>query len=226
MKARLALALLLAVLAACFLPLVAFAQSSAPPAPAYKACIWKSLWTPMGTGTEWVRGVSEVDKVKVAWWGYWCPQDDGTWGVTTQRCVVGRGCLDAGTLTGILDTAARSADPIAALQVARAQATMSVLPSEQVAWDAAEIDLLAALHKIRPPESIWKVAPNPSSTTTPPTRPMFSAADPAKQVSERATVGATCNCAKPVPKGTQTLCPLAPVNGSTPSTNLTACVKQ
>lgn len=60
-----------------------------------------------------------------------------------------------------------------------------------------------------PKPRVWKVAPNPSSTSTPPTRPMW---DPAgtKQVAERATVGALCDCSTKVAKSTQTLCPLSP----------------
>lgn len=72
----------------------------------------------------------------------------------------------------------------------------------------------------------WRVAPNPSSTTTPPTRPMFSAQDVTKTVSERAIVGSLCDCAAPVPKGTQTLCVLRKTaTFPAPTTNLTACVR-
>lgn len=189
-------------------------------------CIWKSPWTPGATGTEWAHDVTVFGGVKVAWWVYWCPQPDGSWSPVTQRCVVGRGCLDPDALTKILDTAARSLDPVAALRQARDQFTVPVLPSELGAWDMAESDMLAAAIKLKPASAVWRVAPNPASTTTPPTRPMFSAADPSKQVAERATVGATCNCSAPVVKGTQTLCPLAATPaGPAPTTNLTACTK-
>lgn len=70
----------------------------------------------------------------------------------------------------------------------------------------------------------WRVAPNPSSTTVPPTRPMWDAAG-LKQVTERAYVDDICNCASPVIKGTQTLCPLRQLGDLPPTTNITACVR-
>lgn len=91
------------------------AQAPAP-APGNEGCIWRSVWTPAGTGTEWAHGTTEVDGVRVGWWTWWCPRPDGTWRHMLQRCVVGRACLDVSTLTGILDTAARSADPLQALR--------------------------------------------------------------------------------------------------------------
>lgn len=201
------------------------AQTTAPPAA--KDCVWKSIWTPFGTGTEWAHNVTEFGGTKVAWWVYWCPQPDGSWSPVTQRCVVGRGCMDPRALSQVLDTAARSADPVAALRQARDQFTLPPLPGELGAWDMAESDMLAAAIKLKPATTVWKVAPNPASTTVPPTRPMFSAADPSKQVAERATVGATCNCRAPVAKGTQTLCPLAATTvAPAPTTNLTSCTKQ
>lgn len=71
------------------------------------------------------------------------------------------------------------------------------------------------------PAAEWIVAPNPQSTATPPTRPMWDATG-AKAVTQRATVGAACNCATPVLKGTQTLCQLVAPAGP----NLTACVRK
>lgn len=105
--------------------------------------------------------------------------------------------------------------------------------SEQV-WNAPEAQqaraaLEAALQAERaagtvPKPRPWRVAPNPASTTTPPTRPMW---DPtgAKQVSERAYVGDLCNCQAPVLKSSQVLCPLRKLGDLPPTANVTACVK-
>jgi hypothetical protein len=72
------------------------------------------------------------------------------------------------------------------------------------------------------PPAVWLVAPNIASTTTPPSRPMWSP-DGTKAMTTRAVVGAECACpATPLVKNTQTLCPLA-VGGSP---NLAYCVKQ
>lgn len=76
-----------------------------------------------------------------------------------------------------------------------------------------------------PPLKFWRVAANPLSASTPPTRPMFDATG-AKGVAERAIVGSLCNCSTPVVKGTQTLCPLRQFGDLAPTTNVTACVRQ
>lgn len=202
-------------------------QAPPPPAPAASAppvakkeCIHKSYWTPFGSGTEWVRGTRDGGAVKVSWWGYWCPEVDGTWGAVMMQCVEGRTCVSAAVLSAELDTAARSSDPVASFQAARARLASPVLEAEKATWSAARADLIAALERIKPAVALWVVAPNPSSTTTPPTRPMFLLADPSKQVTQRATVGARCDCSKPVLKNTLTLCPLA---GTVDP--LTACVR-
>jgi len=106
--------------------------------------------------------------------------------------------------------------------------------SEQV-WNSPEaqgarVALEAALQAERaagtiPKPRLWRVAPNPSSTTTPPTRPMWDPAG-AKQVTERAYVGELCNCKAPVLKGTQVLCPLRQLGDLPPTANITACARE
>lgn len=138
--------LLLAVLA-----IAANAQSPQP-----DDCIWRSHWTPFGTGSEQVYGVSEADGVRVAWWGHWCPRADGTWRQVGQRCVIGRACMDVASLTSLLDTAARSADPLQALRDARARLDVAPLPSEQAAWDLALRDVTAAAARVRPEQAVYR----------------------------------------------------------------------
>jgi hypothetical protein len=52
----------------------------------------------------------------------------------------------------------------------------------------------------------WVVAPNAASTSIPPTRPMWAPPDGVKALTERATVGYSCDCTTVVQKGAQTLC--------------------
>lgn len=174
---------------------VAKAQVQTPAQSAAKDCIWKSLWTPFGTGTEWVRTLTEFGGVKVAGWVYWCPQDNGTWSPVIHRCVVGRGCMDPAALSSMLDTAARSADPLAALVEARKAFTMPVLPSEQAAWDLAEGELVQAAAKIRPPDQAYIVA---TATASDGTRPAYPFANGVRSTiaSGRATSGQPCQPSK------------------------------
>lgn len=72
---------------------------------------------------------------------------------------------------------------------------------------------------------LWRVAPNPQSTTVPPTRPMWNP-EATAQVSERAYVDDLCDCAAPILKGTQTLCPLRKLGDIEPTKNRAACVQK
>lgn len=163
-------------------------------APGDEGCIWRSVWTPAGTGTEWAHGVTELDGVRVGWWTWWCPRPDGTWRHMLQRCVVGRACLDVSTLTGVLDTAARSADPLQALRDARAQFTVPVLPGEAEAWERAGLDAAAAAAAILPrPAYVVDVPTSPDGT-----RPAYPVANGARGTTAigRALSGQPCDPAK------------------------------
>lgn len=113
-------------------------------------------------------------------------------------------------------------------QIAAAKSLMAASAKAPTgAYVAPYNDLTArmqALMKKSAPRQVWRVQPNPLSTSVPATRPMFSAADPSKTVAERAYVGDLCTCAAPVIKGTQKLCPLRQLGDLPPTTNLTACV--
>ena len=110
--------------------------------------------------------------------------------------------------------------PLAALRDAMQRHKADPLPAEAGDYRFALEVAYNAILPLKPASVSWRVAPNPQSTTTPPTRPMWLP-DGSKQVAERATVGQPCDCSKPLVKGTQTLCPLA----SKPAGNVTACVK-
>ena len=161
----------------------------------YEACLFKSLWTPFGTGTEWVRGSSTAEGVTVAWWGWWCPQSGGQWGYTLQRCVVGRACLDPAAISAELDTAARSVNPLQALLAARERLTVPVLPAEKAAWDLAEWDAVGALAPIRPPSTAYVVGPATSADGTRPAYP-FANGVRGTTSSGRAAAGQPCDPAK------------------------------
>lgn len=115
-------------------------------------------------------------------------------------------------------------------QVAAARALMaSSAKAPAGAYVAPYNDLTSRMHslmKTSVPRQLWRVQPNPLSTTVPATRPMFSAADPSKTVVERAYVGDLCLCTTPVIKGTQKLCPLRQLGDLPPTANLTACVPE
>ena len=78
---------------------------------ALPTCIHKSVWTPFGTGSDWVHDTSAPVKatgVRVSWWGWWCPTADGNWTAYVHMCVEGRTCLTATQVTIELDTAMRT----------------------------------------------------------------------------------------------------------------------
>ena len=95
----------------------------------------------------------------------------------------------------------------------------TVASARQEMADAIKAEVSAGTVPV-PPR--WRVAPNPSSTTIPPTRPMWDSAV-AKSVTERAYVGDLCDCSTKVAKGTQTLCTLRPFGDLPPTSNRTAC---
>lgn len=157
-------------------------------------------------------------------WAYW-------FGFDGDRVLVRKRVIMPGGITAEVEAKA-----IAWSKGDAAAADLPKTPPSAAIWNdprtaAARRELEAALAAEikagtipRPPG--WSVAPNASSTTTPPTRPMFDAAG-AKQVKTRAVVGDRCDCSSlKVEKGRQTLCPLAPlVPGQGPTESITACVK-
>lgn len=148
----------------------AHAQASAPvsiDAP----CIFRSLWTPTGSGSDWVHGTEQPvtrGGVSVSWWAWWCPNTDGTWRPYIIRCVEGRTCLSARAVGAELDTAARSADRLDALRAAVRKYQSAPLASELNDWDFARVAALQALEKIKPapPGPVRWVAVAPLSVYT------------------------------------------------------------
>lgn len=116
-------------------------------------CIHKSIWTPFGTGTDWKRDTipaATATGATISWWGWWCPAADGSWKPYVFRCVEGRTCLDAVTLTKELDTAARSSDRLGALRTVIEKYQSQPLPSEANDWYFAGAAALQELQAIKP----------------------------------------------------------------------------
>jgi hypothetical protein len=204
--------LLLVLLLLC--PFAAHALTDAP-------CVFRSFWTPMGTGTELVSG-SEAPVspggVEVSWWAWFCPTATG-WDWYVVRCIQGRTCLTAATVSKELDTAARSADKLAALRAAMTKYQTPVLPAEQADWDFALAAARSALEKTLPatPPVIGDVyvvtgaqafvlkADGTRSTSPYPTAP---------------TKGATCDCTTKLVQYGATFCKVP--NLSTAQTTVVA----
>lgn len=180
--------------------LAATAQSTVPIAPfTLPTCIPKTFWTPFGTGTDWKYGTTTPvtpNGVSVAWWAWWCPKTDGTWGPYIFQCVEGRTCLSASTMTKDLDTAMRSADRLASLRALITQRQTPVLSSELNDWaytsDIARIEIEA----VKPP------SPTPPPPATGTYVVTGSQAFPVKPDGTRSTTpiavaptkGETCDC--------------------------------
>lgn len=159
-----------------------------------------------------------TNRVGTVIWAY-CFGIDGDQVRTKKRVILGRGVtpeMEADALTwaktGKPDLFARSADE-AIWNSSEAQ------PAIQAMRQAIAAEFAAGT---APKAPMWRVARNSRSTTTPPTRPMWNATG-SREVSERAYVGDLCNCAEPLVKGTQTLCPLRQLGDLVPTANRAAC---
>lgn len=165
--------------------------------------------------------VGRADGVILAYW----------FGFKGDRVLVRKRVIMPGGITAEVESKAiawAKGDPAAA-DLPSSPASREIWRDRRAAAARAELEAaLAAEIKAgtipRPPG--WSVAPNPSSTTPPKTRPMFDRTG-ARQVETRAVVGDRCDCSSlKVAKGTQTLCPLAPlIRGQAPSESITACAK-
>jgi hypothetical protein len=208
-------------------------------------CEPKMINNPGGTGSRVVARVLPLGE-----WRYvWCPvpgkvYPDGrvsVWRFESHACLR-KYCATPEGLTAALWAAAMAPNWMEAANAAMARAEIKPQGAQEE-FEFAQLKYAACLDASTPPyivdvaplpanwcgpapvlavpPPVWVVAPNTSSTTTPPTRPMWDATG-TKAVAERAVVGAACNCAAPVIKTTQTLCRLA---APAASNNVTACVK-
>ena len=165
-------------------------------------CIHKSVWTPFGTGSDWVHDTSAPVKatgVRVSWWGWWCPVSDGTWTPYVHMCVEGRTCLTATQVTIELDTAMRSSDRLSALRAAIQSYQTAPLANEIEDFRFALASATVAMQAVKPPGS----TPPPTPTPTPGTYIVTgSQAFPLKPDGTRSTTpiataptkGETCDC--------------------------------
>lgn len=160
-------------------------------------CVFKSAWTPFGTGTDWMHDTivpASTVGVTISWWAWWCPNPDGTWWLYVHRCVEGRTCLNSAALTNEFDTAARSADKLGSLRSAIALRQAQPLPSETSDWlyaMAVASQRMQALKPAAPPppaagvyvvtgSQAFPLKPDGTRSTTP--------------IAAAPTKGETCDC--------------------------------
>jgi hypothetical protein len=116
---------------------------------ALPACIPKTIWTPFGTGTDWVRGQADADGVTTSWRGWWCPLPDGSW-VAYAHLSVERPEWPLNRIDSELSTVFRSADRVAALRDIVNRYSVAPTAAELPAWKAAATQAGAALAAIKP----------------------------------------------------------------------------
>lgn len=150
-------------------------------------------------------------------------------GVDDAKTYVRKRVILGGGITAAMESDAISWVKTGSPDLWAVSASSTIWASSEAAQARQAIEDSIAAEKAAgtmPMPAQWRVAPNPSSTSIPPTRPMFLATDTTKTVKERAYVGDLCDCSKPSSKGTQTLCRLRQLGEVVPSDNLTACLKQ
>ena len=185
------------------------------------SCVPKTFWTPFGTGTDWVRGQVKPDPAAPAtsFRAWWCPRGSGVWSAYIHLSV-DRAEFKAFDVDAALDTAARSADKLAALQDIIDQFSFLPTAAERPSWDAGKAAAWVALAAIKPPP------PAPIGTwVTPSAGTIFTYANgKLTGVTGRKSVkGATCDCASAkAVVGSTTYCAVA----GAAKTEVTACVKQ
>lgn len=166
-------------------------------------CFPKTLWTPTGTGTDWVSGSEPKvtpTGVRISWRGMWCPDGSGGWKAYVHRCVEGRTCLNVRSLEAEFHTATRTPDPLLALQNAIKKYETAPLPNELEDWRFAGAKALVELDKIKPKPSVFKVKTNPACTSVVCTRPAYTLSNGVRGTQEvaRAEVGQECKMTRPV----------------------------
>lgn len=166
------------------------------------SCFPKTIWTPAGTGSDWVTGrepkVSPTGAT-IVWRGMWCPDGKGGWNAYVHRCVEGRTCLDAVALESELHTAVRTPNPLEALKTAIAKYQSPPLANEKEDWYFAGVKALEELKKIKPVVATFRVKKNFFCSAEPCTRPVFSLVNGTRDTKEigRALVGQACKVDRP-----------------------------
>lgn len=137
--------LLLACIAG-LLPLLVQAQTFiAPP------CAPKTLLTPWGSGTVWLRGSAQptTPGPRVSYRAWWCPKPDGTWQPYVHLSVDSRE-LTREQLEAEFDRAMSAPNPLAAIQDAVTRWQVPPAAGEVAAWIAADDLAIAALAAVKP----------------------------------------------------------------------------
>lgn len=160
------------------------------------ACVPKTFWTPLGTGTDWVRGSYQraAGAPVASFRAWWCPKADGSWEPFYHRNIESAS-VSSSAVEKALDTAMRSLDPVAALQTLVAANTYPPTPEQTDAWLGAGALALQLLDTIKPAVVTYAVKANGTSTT----RPVYTLVNGVRGTSSvgRATVGERCNVTRP-----------------------------
>lgn len=128
------------------LPLLAHAQTFTPP-----PCAPKTLLSPWGSGTPWVRGLVQHAGTgpRVSFRAWWCPNADGTWSryihLSVERLELTREQIELE-----IDRASAATSPLAAIQQAVTRFQVAPVGAEVAAWNDAVDAAVAALAPTKP----------------------------------------------------------------------------
>lgn len=174
-----------------------------------QVCAPKTVWTPLASGTELraatfvipEKEVAPIKNIRILVHAYWCPDEVGVWRYFIHRCIIGRTCLDADTLSAEIIMASRSADWLGRLRATIQANEAPVLESEQYAWLQAGFMAIDMIRADRPADALWFVAPIASGQR--PSREVVNGALTAMKEPIYAKSGASCDPGpKPVFKST------------------------
>lgn len=137
------------------LPLICQAQTFSPP-----PCLPKTMLTPYGSGTAWVRGFIQHDSAgpRVSFRAWWCPNPDGSWS-SYGHYSVDRLELTAAQIELEFQGAAAASSPLAAVQQAIARWQVNPVGDEIPIWNEAvtSAQLMLAATKPGPVVEQWVV---------------------------------------------------------------------
>ena len=171
-------------------------------------CIPKTVWTPFGTGTDWVRGQEQVTPADpiVSWRAWWCPSASGVW-TSYVHLSVERPEWTLNKIDTELTTVFRSADRITALKNTLSVYSVAPTTLERPSWNMAAASAGLALASIKPgppPADVWQVPASGSS--------LYNSANGklvAKINGQSAPPYTVCSCSSAILVGASTYCPLS-----------------
>jgi hypothetical protein len=183
-------------------------------------CIPKTIWTPFGTGTDWVRGQAQPNDPGpiTSYRAWWCPNPDGTW-TSYLHLSIERPEWTLNLIDTELSTVFRSLDRRAALRDLVNRYNVAPTDLERPSWNAAAqagADALLLIKPGPPSPAVWRVPASGSSLYTAAAGKLVS-----KIAGRTASPNALCDATNPIAVGTSTYMPL--VGG--PASEVTLCKK-